>query len=95
MRRTPVPDDWQDLRETVTLPPGALDAARALRYGEPTDTYTWDYVAEAALLAAAPLIRAAERDRIRQLADRNGAVCTGDEGTSCYFSELIREPSDA
>jgi hypothetical protein len=58
------PVDWQDLRETVTLPAGALDAARALRYGEPTDTYTWEYVAEAALLAAAPLIRADERKRL-------------------------------
>jgi len=45
---------------------------------------------EAALLAAAPLIRAAERDRIRKLAERNGAVCTGDEGTQCYFADLIR-----
>lgn len=37
----------------------------------------------------------AERERIAQLADRNGAVCTGDEGTSCYFSALIREvPGD-
>jgi histidine triad (HIT) family protein len=37
---------------------------------------------------------AAERERIRELADRNGAVCTGDEGTSCYFSALIREGTD-
>lgn len=48
---------------------------------------------EAALLAAAPLIRSAERERIRQLAERNGAVCTGDEGTQCYFADLIREGS--
>lgn len=41
---------------------------------------------------AAPYIRAAERERIRQLAVRNGAVCTGDEGTSCYFADLIGEP---
>lgn len=38
---------------------------------------------------------AAERDRIRQLAVRNGAVCTGDEGTSCYFADLIGEPTEA
>jgi len=50
--------EWRQLRKSVSLPPGALDAARALRYGEPFDTYTWDYVAEAALLAAAPLIAA-------------------------------------
>lgn len=31
----------------------------------------------------------AERERIRQMADRNGAVCTGDEGTSCYFADLL------
>lgn len=30
-----------------------------------------------------------ERERIRQLAIRNGAVCTGDEGTSCYFADLL------
>jgi hypothetical protein len=37
----------------------------------------------------------AERERIIRLADRNEAVCTGDEGTSCYFSALIREvPAD-
>ena len=49
---------------------------------------------EAALLAAAPLIRAAERARIREMADRTRAVCTdSDEGTRCYFADLIREPS--
>lgn len=37
---------------------------------------------------------AAERERIRQMAIRNNAVCTGDEGTSCYFADLIREPAD-
>ena len=33
----------------------------------------------------------AERQRIRELADRNGAICPGDDGTSCYFSALIQE----
>ena len=33
----------------------------------------------------------AERERIAQMADRNEAICTGSEGTSCYFSALIRE----
>jgi hypothetical protein len=33
----------------------------------------------------------AERARIRELADRSGAVCTGDEGTSHYFSALLTE----
>jgi hypothetical protein len=36
-------------------------------------------------------VAAAERERIRQLAIRTQAVCTGDEGTSCYFADLIRE----
>jgi hypothetical protein len=39
-------------------------------------------------------VAAAERARIRALADRTKAVCTdGDEGTQCYFSALIAEPS--
>jgi hypothetical protein len=33
----------------------------------------------------------AERARIRELADRSGAVCTGAEGTSHYFSALLTE----
>jgi hypothetical protein len=43
----------------------------------------------ATVIAAAA---AAERERIRQLAIRNGAVCPGDDGTSCYFADLLREP---
>jgi hypothetical protein len=34
---------------------------------------------------------AAERERIRRMAVRNNAVCTGDEGTSCYFADLLAE----
>jgi len=34
-------------------------------------------------------VAAAEQERIRQLAIRTGAVCTGDEGTSCFFADLI------
>jgi len=45
------------------LPAGALTAAQDARYGEEIDTYTWDRVAKAVLLAAAPLIRADERKR--------------------------------
>ncbi len=37
---------------------------------------------------------AAERERIRQLAIRNEAVCAADEGTCCYFADLIREPRE-
>jgi hypothetical protein len=43
----------------------------------------------ATVIAAAA---AAERERIRRLAIRNGAVCAGDDGTSCYFADLLREP---
>ena len=35
---------------------------------------------------------AAERRRIRELADRVQAVCTGDEGTSHFFSALLDDP---
>jgi hypothetical protein len=34
----------------------------------------------------------AERERIRHLAVRAGAVCAGDEGTRCYFADLIGPP---
>ncbi|HLK77196.1 MAG TPA: hypothetical protein VKU77_26540 [Streptosporangiaceae bacterium] len=85
---------WRELRASVSLPPDALDAAKALRYGEPVDTYTWDYVAEAVLLAATPVIIAAERCRIRDLAVSTGAVCTADEGTQHYFADLIRDTTE-
>jgi hypothetical protein len=93
--------------------------AEALRPGDqplPSGTYeaadeafeNWqdregDDELEAALLAAAPLIRAAERERIRQLALQHGAVwcerqpCTcirpGSDPTIHSFADLIREPS--
>lgn len=35
-----------------------------------------------------------ERERIRQMAIRNQAVCTSDEGTSCYFSALLEDRSE-
>jgi hypothetical protein len=44
-------------------------------------------------MRAAEAAAAAERERIREMAVRNNAVCVGDEGTSCYFADLIREPS--
>lgn len=40
---------------------------------------------------AVPGAVTAERERIRQLATRNNAVCAGDEGTNCYFADLIGE----
>ena len=42
------------------------------------------------LAGVAPLIAAAEGERIAQLEDRTEAACRADEGTSCYFSALIR-----
>ena len=85
------------------LPDGAYEAAdeawEAFRVsdGGPSDEL------EAALLAAAPKIRAQERERIRQLAIERGAVycqrgaCTcirlGSSPTICSFADLIREPA--
>jgi hypothetical protein len=40
----------------MTIPPQAVTAAYAARYGEPIDTYTWDRVADKVLEAAAPLL---------------------------------------
>ena len=40
-------------------------------------------------------VAAAERERIREMAVRTGAVCTGDEGTSCCFAALLGEPAEA
>jgi hypothetical protein len=76
-----------------SLPAGAYEAAdeafSAFRVtGQP---FPRDEL-EAALLAAAPFMRAAERERICALADRTEAACTGPDGTSCWFSALIGEP---
>lgn len=62
-------------------PPEAVHAARLvlLRGGGAAEM----------IAVAAPYIRAQVYDEIRQLADRAGAVCTSDEGTSCFFSALI------
>lgn len=39
-------------------------------------------------------VRADERRRIRELADRTQAVCTGDEGTSHFFSALLEDQAE-
>lgn len=75
-------------RTTMTMPQAAIDVfVSALGH---------DLImrsdALAALEAAAPHIAAAERERIRQLAIANGAACTSDEGTGCWFADLI-EPA--
>jgi len=44
--------------------------------------------------AVAPLVAAAERKRIREMAVRNGAVCPGDDGTLCYFADLLENRDD-
>jgi hypothetical protein len=46
-------------------------------------------VLEAAYEAIRDQATAAERARIRQLAIRNQATCTSDEGTGCYFADLL------
>lgn len=51
----------------------ARRAAHAARYGELTDTYTWNLVADAVLAAAVPLIAAGERERIAELATTQAA----------------------
>jgi hypothetical protein len=76
-----------------TLPPGAYEAAdeafESFRVG---DGGARDEL-EAALLAAAPKIRADEREKIRQLAKEARAVCPVDDGFYRDFADLIREPS--
>jgi hypothetical protein len=81
------------------LPQAAIDAAvrelaRAGWHGNP------DGMARTALGAAAPLIAAAECERIRQLAIEHGAVyaaicqdpdCIGDDFHDHPFDELLQE----
>jgi hypothetical protein len=79
---------------TEVLPAGAYEAAdeafEAYRVG---DDGSRDEL-EAALLAAAPFIRADERERIAALADKVEAVYDEDgDGVPDPFSDLIREPS--
>jgi len=79
----------------VTVPPEAITAA----YGIAKDALSDGHYAQAAgrelmgraLEAAAPLIAAAERDRIRQLAIKRGAFyqIPGDDGAPQPFADLI------
>jgi len=84
------------IARAVLRSPALADANRKL-----LDDLMTEYQPKVTALAAdalALLIKAAvtaERERIRQVAIRNHAVCTGDDGTSCYFAALIGEPSDA
>jgi hypothetical protein len=64
---------------------GAVDA---LLLGAALDPEMRQVVAEAVARAVS-----AERERIRQIAIRTHAVCTADEGTSCYFAALIETGS--
>lgn len=45
-------------------PKSVYALAYAARYGEPTDTYTWNYVADKVIEAAAPVIKANELQRV-------------------------------
>jgi hypothetical protein len=85
-----------DLARAVLRSPALADAN-----GKLLDDMMAEYEPKIAARIAAmavPIAEAAardERERIRQMAIRNQAVCTSDEGTSCFFSDLIQEPSDA
>jgi len=88
----------------VALPPGALEAAaRAIHreasgYCDPgcDGPYPLDErQARAALEAAAPLIAAAERQRIRQLAAEKEAqylIDRGDHADFAAFADLLEDP---
>lgn len=84
-RARPVPEEWIDAALAADLE--WMRSARAVVFVSPAR----DQV-RAMLEAAAPLIAAAERERIREMAVRNGAVCPGDDGTSCYFAALLEGP---
>lgn len=54
-------------RPAPEIPEAVMTAALAARYGEETDTYGWQRVAEAVLLAALPLLAAEViRDQARR-----------------------------
>lgn len=74
---------------------GSLDAAMRVHGHDGKTKVVWLAAPFSEMAAAEKEAATAERERIRQLAIRNGAVCTGDEGTSCYFAELIKEAPDA
>jgi hypothetical protein len=56
------------------IPQEARAAAYAARYGEPTDTYTWDRVADKVLEAAAPLLAEAVAQKILAHMEEHGAA---------------------
>ena len=64
-----------------------------LEWAREAGAVVWQTLSDERARKIAGAVAAAERERIRQMAVRNEAVCTGDEGTSCYFADLIREPS--
>ena len=96
---TPVSREGRDATEPLSAPDEITEAAAVMRNvidGAQVVIGLKDRLAGAAkrLELAGRDAAAAERERIRDLADRNGAVCTGEEGTNCYFSALIREDVD-
>lgn len=78
----------------TVIPPGAISAAQDFDYSARSPLRNWtrvpDEQVERLLLGAMPLIAAAQREADARLADEAGAVCTGDEGTSCWFSAVLR-----
>jgi hypothetical protein len=82
------------------LPPAAIDAAHAYDLAHRPRVGHWtrppdDQVARL-LAGAAPLIAAAERERIRQLATKHGAQCIADLGPDGrqwrMFADLLTDP---
>jgi hypothetical protein len=68
----------------------AVYAAALGKFGETVNRIT-DATVGAKLAEVEAAVRADERRRIRELAVRSRAVCTGDEGTSHYFSALLED----
>jgi hypothetical protein len=77
-------DEARAERDALRERAEAAEAAKRAAKGELADL-------ENRLAQAIAAALMAERARIRELADRTGAVCTGDEGTSHYFSALLTE----
>jgi hypothetical protein len=73
----------------------AVDAIRTYRQAQRPFQQTASGMATAALEAAAPLIAAAERERIRLLALHKRAVyCLACDGAPCGYDDILRPFAD-
>ena len=64
-----------------------------LEWAREAGAVVWQTLSDERARKIAGAVAAAERERIRQLAIRNHAVCTVD-GEDQFFAALIGEPSD-